>query len=134
MVVLIWRFLCLRRVCREYPERLMNFLTSVRRLILSDKRLTLVAVILSMFFIYRLESYRRIFVLYLSLNPYIMWLVIVFLCIFLASAYREKNKERRLVLSIIWAIAILLTIGFQIGRDRAKADITTEESVISKTK
>jgi len=63
-----------------------------------------------------------------------MWLVIVFLCIFLVSAYREKNKERRLVLSIIWAIAILLTIGFQIGRDRAKADITTEESVISKTK
>lgn len=63
-----------------------------------------------------------------------MWLAIVFLCIFLVSAYREKNKERRLVLSIIWAIAILLTIGFQIGRDRAKADITTEESVISKTK
>ncbi|UZD36815.1 hypothetical protein [Capnocytophaga ochracea] len=63
-----------------------------------------------------------------------MWLVIVFLCIFLVSAYREKNKERRLVLSIIWAIAILLTIGFQIGRDRAKADITTEESVVSKTK
>jgi hypothetical protein len=63
-----------------------------------------------------------------------MWLVIVFLCIFLVSAYREKNKERRLVLSIIWVIAILLTIGFQIGRDRAKADITTEESVISKTK
>ena len=63
-----------------------------------------------------------------------MWLVIVFLCIFLVSAYREKNKERRLVLSIIWAIAILLTIGFQIGRDRAKADITTKESVISKTK
>ena len=63
-----------------------------------------------------------------------MWLVIVFLCIFLASAYRENNKERRLVLSIIWAIAILLTIGFQIGRDRAKADITTEESVVSKTK
>ena len=63
-----------------------------------------------------------------------MWLVIVFLCIFLVSAYREKNKERRLVLSIIWAIAILLTIGFQIGRDRAKADIATEESVISKTK
>ena len=56
------------------------------------------------------------------------------LCIFLASAYREKNKERRLVLSIIWAIAILLTIGFQIGRDRAKADIATKESVISKTK
>ena len=63
-----------------------------------------------------------------------MWLVIVFLCIFLVSAYREKNKERRLVLSIIWTIAILLTIGFQIGRDRAKADITTEESVVSKTK
>lgn len=63
-----------------------------------------------------------------------MWLVIVFLCIFLASTYREKNKERRLVLSIIWAIAILLTIGFQIGRDRAKADITTKESVVSKTK
>ena len=63
-----------------------------------------------------------------------MWLVIVFLCIFLVSAYREKNKERRLVLSIIWAIAILLTIGFQIGRDRAKADIATKESVISKTK
>lgn len=63
-----------------------------------------------------------------------MWLVIVFLCIFLVSAYREKNKERRLVLSIIWVIAILLTIGFQIGRDRAKADITTEESVVSKTK
>lgn len=63
-----------------------------------------------------------------------MWLVIVFLCIFLVSAYREKNKERRLVLSIIWAIAILLTIGFQIGRDRAKADIATEESMISKTK
>lgn len=63
-----------------------------------------------------------------------MWLAIVFLCIFLVSAYREKNKERRLVLSIIWAIAILLTIGFQIGRDRAKADIATEESVISKTK
>lgn len=63
-----------------------------------------------------------------------MWLVIVFLCIFLASAYREKNKERRLVLSIIWAIAILLTIGFQIGRDRTKADIATEESVVSKTK
>ena len=63
-----------------------------------------------------------------------MWLAIVFLCIFLVSAYREKNKERRLVLSIIWVIAILLTIGFQIGRDRAKADITTEESVISKTK
>jgi len=63
-----------------------------------------------------------------------MWLAIVFLCIFLVSAYREKNKERRLVLSIIWAIAILLTIGFQIGRDRAKADITTEESVVSKTK
>lgn len=63
-----------------------------------------------------------------------MWLVIVFLCIFLVSAYREKNKERRLVLSIIWVIAILLTIGFQIGRDRAKADIATEESVISKTK
>lgn len=63
-----------------------------------------------------------------------MWLVIVFLCIFLASAYREKNKERRLVLSIIWAIAILLTIGFQIGRDRAKVNITTKESVISKTK
>ena len=63
-----------------------------------------------------------------------MWLVIVFLCIFLVSAYREKNKERRLMLSIIWAIAILLTIGFQIGRDRAKADITTEESVVSKTK
>lgn len=63
-----------------------------------------------------------------------MWLVIVFLCIFLVSAYREKNKERRLVLSIIWAIAILLTIGFQIGRDRAKADIATEESVVSKTK
>jgi hypothetical protein len=63
-----------------------------------------------------------------------MWLVIVFLCIFLVSAYREKNKERRLVLSIIWTIAILLTIGFQIGRDRAKADIATEESVISKTK
>ena len=63
-----------------------------------------------------------------------MWLVIVFLCIFLVSAYREKNKERRLVLSIIWAIAILLTIGFQIGRDRAKADITTGESVVSKTK
>lgn len=63
-----------------------------------------------------------------------MWLVIVFLCIFLVSAYREKNKERRLVLSIIWAIAILLTIGFQIGRDRAKADITTKESVVSKTK
>ena len=63
-----------------------------------------------------------------------MWLVIVFLCIFLVSAYREKNNERRLVLSIIWAIAILLTLGFQIGRDRAKADITTEESVVSKTK
>ena len=63
-----------------------------------------------------------------------MWLVIVFLCIFLASAYREKNKERRLVLSIIWAIAILLTIGFQIGRDRAKTDIATKESVILKTK
>lgn len=63
-----------------------------------------------------------------------MWLAIVFLCIFLVSAYREKNKERRLVLSIIWVIAILLTIGFQIGRDRAKADITTEESVVSKTK
>ena len=63
-----------------------------------------------------------------------MWLVIVFLCIFLVSAYREKNKERRLVLSIIWAIAILLTIGFQIGRDRAKADMATKESVISKTK
>lgn len=63
-----------------------------------------------------------------------MWLVIVFLCIFLVSAYREKNKERRLVLSIIWAIAILLTIGFQIGRDRAKADIATKESVVSKTK
>ncbi|EJF37199.1 PF11694 domain protein [Capnocytophaga sp. oral taxon 335 str. F0486] len=63
-----------------------------------------------------------------------MWLAIVFLCIFLVSAYREKNKERRLVLSIIWVIAILLTIGFQIGRDRAKADIATEESVISKTK
>jgi len=63
-----------------------------------------------------------------------MWLAIVFLCIFLVSAYREKNKERRLVLSIIWVIAILLTIGFQIGRDRAKADITTKESVISKTK
>ena len=63
-----------------------------------------------------------------------MWLAIVFLCIFLVSAYREKNKERRLVLSIIWAIAILLTIGFQIGRDRAKADIATEESMISKTK
>lgn len=63
-----------------------------------------------------------------------MWLAIVFLCIFLVSAYREKNKERRLVLSIIWAIAILLTIGFQIGRDRAKADIATEESVVSKTK
>ena len=63
-----------------------------------------------------------------------MWLVIVFLCIFLVSAYREKNKERRFVLSIIWAIAILLTIGFQIGRDRAKADITTGESVVSKTK
>ena len=63
-----------------------------------------------------------------------MWLVIVFLCKFLASAYREKNKERRLVLSIIWAIAILLTIGFQIGRDRAKADIATKESVVSKTK
>ena len=63
-----------------------------------------------------------------------MWLVIVFLCIFLVSAYREKNKERRLVLSIIWTIAILLTIGFQIGRDRAKADIATEESVVSKTK
>lgn len=63
-----------------------------------------------------------------------MWLAIVFLCIFLVSAYREKNKERRLGLSIIWAIAILLTIGFQIGRDRAKADITTEESVVSKTK
>ena len=31
-----------------------------------------------------------------------MWLVIVFLCIFLASAYREKNKERRLVLSILF--------------------------------
>ena len=63
-----------------------------------------------------------------------MWLAIVFLCIFLVSAYREKNKERRLVLSIIWAIAILLTIGFQIGRDRAKADIATKESVVSKTK
>jgi len=63
-----------------------------------------------------------------------MWLAIVFLCIFLVSAYREKNKERRLVLSIIWVIAILLTIGFQIGRDRAKADIATEESVVSKTK
>jgi len=63
-----------------------------------------------------------------------MWLAIVFLCIFLVSAYREKNKERRLVLSIIWVIAILLTIGFQIGRDCAKADITTEESVVSKTK
>ena len=63
-----------------------------------------------------------------------MWLAIVFLCIFLVSAYREKNKERRLVLSIIWAIAILLTIGFQIGRDRAKADIATEEFVVSKTK
>ena len=63
-----------------------------------------------------------------------MWLAIVFLCIFLVSAYREKNKERRLVLSIIWVIAILLTIGFQIGRDRAKADITTKESVVSKTK
>ena len=63
-----------------------------------------------------------------------MWLAIVFLCIFLVSAYREKNKERRLVLSIIWTIAILLTIGFQIGRDRAKADIATEESVVSKTK
>ena len=63
-----------------------------------------------------------------------MWLVIVFLCILLASGYREKNKERRLVLSIIWALAILLTIGFQIGRDRAKADIATEESMISKTK
>ena len=63
-----------------------------------------------------------------------MWLAIVFLCIFLVSAYREKNKERRLVLSIIWVIAILLTIGFQIGRDRAKADIATEEAVVSKTK
>ena len=63
-----------------------------------------------------------------------MWLAIVFLCIFLVSAYREKNKERRLVLSIIWVIAILLTIGFQIGRDRAKADIATKESVVSKTK
>ena len=63
-----------------------------------------------------------------------MWLAIVFLCIFLVSAYREKNKERRLVLSIIGVIAILLTIGFQIGRDRAKADIATKESVVSKTK
>lgn len=66
MVVLIWRFLCLRRICREYPERLMNFLTSVRRLILSDKKLTLVAVILFIFFIYRLGKATGEFLYYIS--------------------------------------------------------------------
>ena len=44
----------------------MNFLTSVRRLILSDKRLTLVAVILSFFFIYRLGKATGEFLYYIS--------------------------------------------------------------------
>ena len=44
----------------------MNFLTSVRRLILSDKRLTLVAVILSIFFIYRLGKATGGFLYYIS--------------------------------------------------------------------
>ncbi|GJH39701.1 hypothetical protein RCZ04_02510 [Capnocytophaga sp. HP1101] len=61
-----------------------------------------------------------------------MWLVILFLCLFLASTYREKDKKRRLVLSVIWIVAILLTIGFQIGRDHAKADITKAKANITK--
>ncbi len=44
----------------------MNFLTSVRRLILSDKRLTLVAVILSLFSIYRLGKTTDEFLYYIS--------------------------------------------------------------------
>ena len=44
----------------------MNFFTSVRRLIRSDKRLTLVAVILSMFFIYRLGKATGEFLYYIS--------------------------------------------------------------------
>ena len=44
----------------------MIFFTSVRRLILSDKKLTLVAVILSMFFIYRLGKATGKFLYYIS--------------------------------------------------------------------
>ena len=44
----------------------MNFFTSVRRLILSDKRLTLVAVILSLFSIYRLGKATGGFLYYIS--------------------------------------------------------------------
>ena len=44
----------------------MNFLTSVRRLILSDKRLTLVAVILSLLFIYRLGKATGEFLYHIS--------------------------------------------------------------------
>ena len=44
----------------------MIFFTSVRRLILSDKKLTLVAVILSLFFIYRLGKATGEFLYYIS--------------------------------------------------------------------